>query len=985
MNKSEKISPADVELCHRVRLVKWDDDLLYVRDINSEDDSLIEVVVPKAKCYDTLRTILYPGCRLNLLEVHRDAAVLLPENIIYEPDYLVETTSLCACIQEHGNSPLTYILNLFKENKATKHTLLGEAANLFLDDVVNEDSGSVATYKHSVAKFFRDYPLQLTAADGIDAEFFENINSQFHNIRETVARLLSPLNSDNQDNILVEPSFFCEALGLQGRIDLWDGVAGNIIELKSGKADEFNRRAKEEHVLQMSLYKEMLRFNLAIDGDRIKPHLFYSRYPSILHRESSAEQMASALMLRNRIVALVQSLADGSLRPLLERLTADDLNLSGTSSRLWSAYKRPEISRILSVIQGADEAMKDYFFGNLSFVAREMCIGKLGGGTDAAKRGFSETWNFSREEKSANGNILLGLKIERLINEDGVSSIVFARPSCDEDFFPNFRAGDTAFIYIADKDCDCATNSYVTRGTLTEITSRRVVFKLRHRQRNPRIFPAGSSYALEHDHLDSATRSCFREMFALLHAPLQRRELIMVERKPTFNPSAELCGDYGNSHINSIVRKAKQANELFLLVGPPGTGKTSKALSSMVQEFHDGSRCNLLLASFTNRAVDEICQALESLPSKPQYIRIGNEFACAPEYTHRLLKNVIAGCTRREQINDVLQSVRIVVGTTSSISGRQELFAMKRFDVAIIDEATQILETQLAGLFAATVPDGASAIEKFILIGDPKQLPAVVAQSPEEAKVKSPLLLKRGFTSHAISFFERIYNYYKKNPLPELTSSLYAQGRMHPAVGEFANKYFYGDALKPIPLPHQTEPLSYPLYNGDDEIETRLACRRTAFVETLASEEDENPKINRDEARLIAAHIASYCNLRKKNGGICNPSKEVGVIVPFRNQIAMVMNEISRMGIEGGDNIIVDTVERFQGSQRDVIFYGTTISKPEMMEILSVISEDENGTPVDRKLNVAVTRARRQMFVFGVPGALAASPLYNALMVELDA
>ena len=972
------------ELCRRVRLVRWDDDFLYVRDADGADTALHSVVVPEGKCYGGLRGILQPGCRLNLLEAGNENGVLLPKNIIYEPDYLVETTSLCACVQEYGYSPLTYILNLFKGNSATRYTLLGEAANLFLDDVVNESDGNMATYKGSVAKFFREYPLQLTAAEGIGADFFEDINKQFHNISETVKRLLSPLNSDNQENLLIEPSFFCEALGLQGRIDLWDGVAGNIIELKSGKADEFNRCAKEEHVLQMSLYKEMLRFNLAIEGERIRPHLFYSRYPMILHRESSAEQMASALMLRNRIVALMQSLAAGTLRTQLENMTADDLNIVRTTSRLWSAYKRPEIERILSAIQGADDAMKDYFFGNISFVAREMCIGKTGGGKDAAKGGFSETWNFTREEKLANGNILLGLEIENLVNEDGVSSIVFRRPLCSEDFFPNFRAGDTAFIYVADSDKDCAVSSYVTRGTLTEITAQRVVFKLRHRQRNPHIFPVESRYALEHDHLDSTARSCFREMFALLLAPRKRRELIMAERRPTFTPSVELAADYGNAHINSIVKKAKQADELFLLVGPPGTGKTSKALSSMVQEFYSDRQCNILLASFTNRAVDEICQALESLPEKPQYIRIGNEFACAPEYTHRLLKNVIAGCTRRDQINGILQSVRIVVGTTSSISGRQELFAMKRFDVAIVDEATQILETQMAGLFAATAPDGTSAIEKFILIGDPKQLPAVVAQSPEDARIKNPLLEKRGFTSHAISFFERVYNYYSKNPLPELTASLYAQGRMHPEVGLFANRHFYGDALQPIPLPHQSESLSYAVYDAGNEIEARLACRRTAFVATRPSEENENPKINRDEARLIAEHIAAYCRLRKKNGFACNPSKEVGVIVPFRSQIAMVLNEISRLDIESSENIIVDTVERFQGSQRNVIFYGTTISSPEMMEILSVLSEDDKGVSIDRKLNVAVTRARCQMFVFGVPEALSSSPLYSALMQELD-
>jgi hypothetical protein len=382
-----------------------------------------------------------------------------------------------------------------------------------------------------------------------------------------------------------------------------------------------------------------------------------------------------------------------------------------------------------------------------------MRIGKSGGGADASRGGFADTWNLSRKEKQDNGNILAGLKIKELIEEDGVVAITFTRPECDEDFFPNFRAGDTIFIYSCDSEEACATNRHVTRGTLTALSAGEVAFKLRHRQRNPYIFPLDGSYAAEHDHLDSTSRTSFREMNAMLLAPKSRRELVLAERRPTFDNNRTLTGDYNNEHINNIVLKAKQADELFLLVGPPGTGKTSKALSSMVQEFYAEEGSNILLASFTNRAVDEICEALEKLPQKPDYIRIGNEHACAPQYTHRLLKNVIGNCQRREEITKKLFATRIIVGTISSISGRQELFALKKFDVAIVDEASQILESQIVGLLAATTPMGESAIKKFILIGDPKQLPAVVAQSPEEAEIKSQLLRERGFTSHAISFF----------------------------------------------------------------------------------------------------------------------------------------------------------------------------------------------------------------------------------------
>ena len=969
-------------LCKRVHLKRWDDDgFLYVTD--KEQREFI-VAIPTEECYDNLHKILKVGAQLNLLDWRIDEReVVRPKNIIFDPDFLIEITSLCSCVQEHGASPLNYVLNLFRESKATWHTLLGEAANMFLDDCVNERAEKAVSYNDSMKKFFREYPLQLTAAAGIDAKFFDETKKQFTNIRQTVGRLLAPINNDTPNNIYIEPSFFCSALGLQGRFDLLEGGTNNIIELKSGKADEYRRGAKVEHILQMSLYKEILKYNLALPDNDVHAHLFYSRYPNIIHRECSKKEIAQALMLRNEIVATMHRLSEGTLRPTIESITPDDLNIRRTRSQLWNIYKRPELERLLYPIQHASAAEKDYFFGNVSFIAREMRIGKTGGGADATKGGFADTWNLSRKEKQDNGNILSGLKIKELIEEDGVSEITFMRPECDEDFFPNFRAGDTIFIYTSDSDDACATNRQVTRGTLTSIDAKEIIFKLRHSQRNPYIFPLNSCYAAEHDHLDSTSRTSFREMNAMLLAPKSRRELILAERCPTFDTSLTLCGDYNNEYINNIVLKAKQANELFLLVGPPGTGKTSKALSSMVQEFYADNGSNILLASFTNRAVDEICEALEKLPQKPEYIRIGNEHACAPQYTHRLLKNVISDCQRREDINKKLMTMRIIVGTISSLSGRQELFELKKFDVAIIDEASQILESQIVGLLSATTPAKESAIKKFILIGDPKQLPAVVAQSAEEAQITSPLLCERGFTSHAISFFERIYNYYIKNPLPQLIASLYAQGRMHPEIGYFANKYFYEGILQPIPLPHQLEQLPYTIYDKNNEAEKILATRRTKFIATTASFNNENPKINRNEAQAIATFVATYYKLCKKNSIKCNPNKEIGIIVPFRNQIAMVTNEIARLKIPDSENIIIDTVERFQGSQRDIILYGTTISTPSMMEILSVTTTDAKGALIDRKLNVAITRARRQMFIFGVPEALQASPLYSALMEEM--
>lgn len=966
--------------CLRIRLKKWDDIYLYATDMDNGKD--VTAAYSYISYCHRLKNILKTECRLNLLDCScGENMIVYPKEIIFEPDFLIEITSLCNCNQEYGSSPLNYILNLFKDNAPNKYTLLGEAANLFLDNCINEQPDNPVTYNDSMSVFFREYPLQLTAADGIDGAFFEETKRQFTNIRYSVNRLLSPMNDEMQENIYIEPSFFCAALGLQGRIDLLEN--NNIIELKSGKADEFRKSAKTEHILQMSLYKKMLEYNMKIPKDNIHAHLLYSRYPNIIHQESSSKEISDALMLRNEIVSALYRLADNTLRNVLESITPDDFNTLHTTSVLWCKYKRPELETLLSAIWHADKIMKEYFFENIAFIAREMRVGKTGGGADTAKGGFAETWNYTVNEKISNGNIFTNLRIEKLIEEEGVSKIMFKRPTYDDDFFPNFRAGDTVFIYVTESKEDNATNKQVTRGTLISLTPDCIIFKLRHKQRNPHMFPLQNTYAMEHDFLDSTIRANFKDVYSLLLAPKRRRDLLLAEREPEFDKSRTLYGNYGNCHINEIVLKAKQAKDLFLLVGPPGTGKTSQALSSMVKEFYADSHCNILLASFTNRAVDEICQALENMSQKTDYIRIGNEHACAEEYTNKLLKNAIKDCTRREQINNVLQSARIIVGTISSLSGRQELFRMKKFDVAIIDEATQILETQLAGLFAAKTSNGESAIEKFILIGDPKQLPAVVAQPIENTTISNMQLRERGITSHAVSFFERIYRYYKKHSLPELTASLYAQGRMHPEVGNFANKYFYNNILKPIPLPHQTEKLPYEKYDEKNECEKILATRRVAFIPTKASSKGDNPKINRHEAKTIAAFVAAYETLCNRNGIKCNLSEQIGIIVPFRNQIAMVTNEIARLNINSATDIIIDTVERFQGSQRDIIFYGTTVSSPEMTDILSVTSEDENGTLIDRKLNVAITRARCQLFIFGVPEALSRSALYTSIMEEM--
>lgn len=968
-----------------IKVGSWEGHIIRGEDCNGKS---VIVRLPDAESYKELPSLLYAGCKLNILyATENEDGALIPRDIILNPDYLLDISTLSRCIQTYGMSPMEYILGIIEPSEESAARLLGEAANIFLDDCINENHTSPASYKNSMEGFFREYPLQLSACEGIDKEFFDNASIQFHNISTRMGCQSTNRNRFNREDALLEPSFFCEVLGLQGRIDLLQNDCRLLIELKSGKADDFNHCAKSEHRIQMLLYKEMLHYNLLIPRNEIKAMLFYSRYPRFYCEDSSQREISNVLMLRNKIVALLRDIEKNGLYGILAGLNPDDLNKNGNNGVLWRNYQRPRIERIIKPVKAAKPLLCKYVFGNIAFVAREMSIAKSG--TESNKRkdnthSFADVWNSQLQTKLEEGNILIDLMIAEIKENEGISDIVFNINRKENEYFPNFRAGDVVFMYRRECDKDNATNRQVIRGTLSSITTEEVTVHLRHKQRNRKLFTREALYAIEHDHMDSSFRSSIRDIYSLLSAPEERTELLLAQRLPESDASQTLHGDYGNSYINEIVLKAKQAKEMFLLVGPPGTGKTSQALKSMVDEFMGEDGCNILLASYTNRAVDEICQSIESLSSQPHYIRIGSEDNCHEKYRHRLLKNVIAGCRNRRDICSIINGTHLFVGTIASLSSRKELFGLKRFNVAIIDEATQILESQMAGLLAATSTDGRTAIEKFILIGDPKQLPAVVVQSPAESIVKEPELQKIGLSDYATSLFERLYNRYRQQMADGATATLYKQGRMHPEVSEFANKHFYGGILEPIPLPHQEESLKLNTYDNSDKYQTLLQSRRAAFIQVDAIPEENIVKSNRREAEEIAELIDAYYSLNIKNGLECNPSEEIGVIVPFRNQIAMVAHAINKKGTPLCKDITIDTVERFQGSQREMIIFGTTITDKKQMDMLSSTVISADGYLTDRKLNVALTRARKRMYIFGDNRALSASPLYKALIDELS-
>lgn len=974
----------------RITVHRWDEHFIYGKDHTHPTEQLLKVEYADEtdRTFADLNGQLYEGAQLNLLSVKAIKAegaypyVLKPEMLVLDPDFLIDITALCACIKPYGYSAYTHLLNKFAPPARSAAIQLGNAANQFLDDCVNErfiqnadGTTEAELYLRSMQNSFRFSPLAWSTLPDIDRDFFNRCEMQFHHIRQTVRNSFSAAGIDiRQTEVELEPSFLCEALGLQGRMDLLTRNADKLVELKSGKADEYPYHSpKEEHSLQMALYKEILYYNLDRRREQVQSYLFYSRYPGLYAVDVPRSHIRRAMALRNAILHIEHRLRRGESRTLIEELTEERLNVDGRADRLYSRYLRPRMMEILAPLHGMRGVEADYFHRFLTFTAREQFRAKVGDDRADSPGGFAETWCCDTQTKQQNGNILTGLKLHPVPDEEGaVVRLDLQLPEYGEDFLPNFRQGDMVMLYERNHERDNVTNKQFFRCTIEEIHPERMLLKLSYKQRNAGVFRPDSLYAVEPGYMDATFNQAYSGLFSLLTAPRERKELLLGIRPPATDPSVRLHRHYLNEEIDRIVLKAKQARDYFLLVGPPGTGKTSVALKSMVEEFlSDHPQKTLLLMAYTNRAVDEICHTLSAINPAPEYIRIGQELNCAPDFRTRLMKHVIGDATSRKEIYEKLAPVRVFASTISSLCSQTELFSLKVIDVAIIDEASQVLEPQLLPLLCATTPVNRGdynlnrlAIGKFILIGDHKQLPAVVSQPREMSRVTEDSLQAIGLTDCRNSLFERLHRLNSLQGTEGIVEMLHRQGRMHPSICEFVNRNYYNGGLDAVPLPHQQEPLAFGIRPDDDRWTAFVAGTRMAFISVQADEAEYYIKSNKREAETVAHLVHTLCQLHSRSGIPFSPCKQIGIIVPFRAQIAMIRKALAERHIPDTAGITIDTVERYQGSQRDIIIFSTTVSRPYQLPILSepVMTD---GRELDRKLNVALTRARKQFFMTG--------------------
>jgi len=251
------------------------------------------------------------------------------------------------------------------------------------------------------------------------------------------------------------------------------------------------------------------------------------------------------------------------------------------------------------------------------------------------------------------------------------------------------------------------------------------------------------------------------------------------------------------------------------------------------------------------------------------------------------------------------------------------------------------------------------------------QLSAVVTQPESSSVVLNKDLLEIGLSDMRISLFERLLNQAVKNDWNWAYGMLSEQGRMHIDIMRVANG-FYKDKLRIIETVSRLS--AKRKLNAKTELQRNLSENRLMYFPSKIEKSRGLSKANTDEAQIVVDIVKELLDLYKLNGIEVNQNT-IGIITTFRAQIAIIKNKFEENGIDVS-LVGIDTVERYQGSARDVIIFSACANST--VRLNQIISENKDG--LDRKLNVVITRAKEQFILVGNEEILSGNATYKQII-----
>ena len=458
------------------------------------------------------------------------------------------------------------------------------------------------------------------------------------------------------------------------------------------------------------------------------------------------------------------------------------------------------------------------------------------------------------------------------------------------------------------------------------------------------------------------------------------KDIILGSAKAGFRQLYPVGFPWLNPTQETAVNKVICARDVAIVHGPPGTGKTTTLVEAIYETLHRETQ--VLVCAQSNMAVDWISEKLvdrgvsvlrignptrvndkmlsftyerrfESHPSYPELWSIRKELRQLQAKRHKGSRDERDGIRSRisrlkdravgleVQINNDLFDAAHVIASTL-VSSNHHLLSAMHFGTLFIDEAAQALE---AACWIAI-----RKADRVILAGDHCQLPPTI---------KCYEAAKQGLEKTMMELI--VEN------KPETVSLLKVQYRMNEAIMKFSSEWFYHGELEAAPeVKHRSildfdTPISW--------IDTSKMDFKEEFVgETFG-------RINKDEANLLLQELEAYIY---KIGGerILDERIDFGIISPYKAQVQYLRGKIkSNEALRPYRQLFtVNTVDGFQGQERDVIF----------ISLVRANDDGQIGFLRDlRRMNVAMTRARMKLVILGDATTLGKHPFYRKLIESI--
>jgi DNA replication ATP-dependent helicase Dna2 len=465
--------------------------------------------------------------------------------------------------------------------------------------------------------------------------------------------------------------------------------------------------------------------------------------------------------------------------------------------------------------------------------------------------------------------------------------------------------------------------------------------------------------------------------FALPAGDARRRELVVDLKAPTFldarpdETTTDLMEGL-NEDQSAAISKALRADDYALIVGMPGTGKTTTIARLIALLARQGK--SVLLTSYTHSAVDTICRKLLDYQSDARLLRLGSTERVHSDIHPFMLKQAQSAEHLREQV--VLPNVV----ATPCLSIGHVLFSLRTFDYCIVDEASQITLPACLGPLRYA--------RKFILVGDPQQLPPLV---------KDPRARKGGLD---VSLFERLQRAH-----PSSAAHLCHQYRMNEDIMALSNALTYDNMLRcgteevraaTVHVPNMRPALSL-AHNSDSStgcdgqcwlFKAVLPSNRALFIDTddMHAYEHRSGDLveNLSEAKLVVQLITTLVS-----SGV--NADDIAVITPYRQQIRRLTQLLKSQRHADLSSVEVWTADKSQGRDKDVVIVTFVRSIPPLGDH-ELEGRDGGQPPISststsvgqllhdvRRINVSLTRAKKKLVLIGSRQSLVRVPLLAKL------